>query len=74
MPNPFEEKDANYTVLRNDQDQHSLWPAFAPVPDGWTIAHGPTGRDECMDYVRENWVELRPREVSEFIAAQSGTS
>jgi uncharacterized protein YbdZ (MbtH family) len=27
MTNPFEVPDADYTVLRNSQNQHSLWPA-----------------------------------------------
>lgn len=74
MPNPFEEKDVNYTVLRNDDNQHSLWPAFAPAPDGWTVVHGPAPRDECLDYVREHWLDLRPRQVAEFIAAHAETS
>jgi MbtH protein len=73
MANPFEEPDADYTVLRNDENQHSLWPAFATVPDGWTVVHGPGRRADCMDYIRENWVDLRPRRVTEFIAAQTGT-
>jgi len=68
MTNPFEVQDAPYTVLRNEEDQHSLWPAFADVPSGWTVVHGPDGREECMDYVRENWTDVRPRSVAEFVA------
>jgi len=73
MPNPFEDTDANYTVLHNDENQHSLWPAFAPTPDGWTITHGPAPREECMTHIREHWTDLRPRKVTEFITAQTGT-
>ncbi|MEV6876125.1 MbtH family protein [Amycolatopsis sp. NPDC051128] len=73
MANPFEEPDANYVVLRNDENQHSLWPAFAPAPGGWTVVHGPGRREECMTHIRENWVDLRPRSVTEFITAQAGT-
>lgn len=72
MANPFEDNDANYTVLRNDENQHSLWPAFAPVPGGWTAVHGPGRREECLAYVREHWVDLRPRRVAEFIAGTGG--
>ena len=32
VPNPFEDPDANYLVLVNDEGQHSLWPVFAAVP------------------------------------------
>ncbi|WIY02236.1 MbtH family protein [Amycolatopsis mongoliensis] len=72
MANPFEDQNAHYTVLRNDEDQHSLWPAFAATPDGWVVVHGPGRRDECLAYVREHWLDLRPRGVTEFIAAQTG--
>ncbi|CCK30253.1 MULTISPECIES: MbtH family protein [Streptomyces] len=60
MSNPFEDNDARYLVLRNDEGQHSLWPAFAAVPDGWTTVHGEAGRQECLDYVEEHWTDLRP--------------
>jgi uncharacterized protein YbdZ (MbtH family) len=69
MANPFEVAETSYSVLRNEEDQHSLWPAFAAVPDGWTVVHGPGERDECLAYVRENWTDLRPRSVREAIGA-----
>ncbi|WP_410539911.1 MbtH family protein [Streptomyces sp. KL2] len=58
--NPFEDNDAQYYVLVNDEGQHSLWPAFAEVPAGWTVVHGQDGRQACLDYVNENWTDMRP--------------
>jgi MbtH protein len=72
MSKPFEVPNTDYTVLRNDENQHSLWPAFADVPAGWTVVHGPDRREACMTYVRENWVDLRPRSVAEFVAEHAG--
>lgn len=72
MTNPFEVPETSYTVLRNDENQRSLWPVFAEVPSGWNVEHGPASRDDCMTYVRENWVDLRPRGVAQFIAEQTG--
>jgi MbtH protein len=72
VTNPFEVPGNPYLVLRNDEGQHSLWPAFADVPAGWEVACGPTGRDECMAYVRENWTDIRPRSVAAFVAEHSG--
>jgi MbtH protein len=69
MANPFEVPDADYAVLRNQQGQHSLWPADIAVPDGWTTVHGPAPREECLSHVREQWTDLRPADVAEFIAA-----
>lgn len=58
--NPFEDNDASYYVLVNDENQHSLWPAFAEVPAGWTVAHGQDSRQGCLDYVNTNWTDMRP--------------
>lgn len=58
--NPFEDADGVYLVLVNDENQHSLWPERIPVPEGWTQAFGPDGRDACLAYVEENWTDLRP--------------
>jgi MbtH protein len=38
VTNPFEDADAQYLVLVNDEGQHSLWPADIAVPDGWVIS------------------------------------
>jgi uncharacterized protein YbdZ (MbtH family) len=27
----------SFFVLVNDEEQHSLWPAFADVPAGWRV-------------------------------------
>lgn len=32
MQNPFENPEGVYYVLVNDENQHSLWPAFAEIP------------------------------------------
>lgn len=58
--NPFEDNDAQYRVLVNDEGQHLLWPAFAEVPAGWTVAHPEDSRQACLDYVNENWTDMRP--------------
>jgi MbtH protein len=69
--NPFEDADGRYLVLVNDEEQHSLWPAFAPVPAGWRRVFGEDGRDACLEYVERNWTDLRPRSLREAHAEQS---
>ncbi|AXB47513.1 MbtH family protein [Amycolatopsis albispora] len=60
MTNPFDNPDGTFSVLVNEEQQHSLWPEFADVPAGWTVAFGPASRQECLDYVETNWTDLRP--------------
>ncbi|MER7335180.1 MULTISPECIES: MbtH family protein [unclassified Micromonospora] len=65
MTNPFDDPDGRFYVLVNDEGQHSLWPHFAEVPAGWTVAHGEDSRDACLAYVEENWTDLRPKSLIE---------
>lgn len=58
--NPFDDPNAELCVLANNEGQHSLWPAFAPVPAGWEMVHGPGRREEAEDYVTSHWTDLRP--------------
>jgi uncharacterized protein YbdZ (MbtH family) len=58
--NPFDDPDGTFSVLVNDEDQHSLWPAKLAVPAGWTQVFGPAGRQPCLDYVEEHWTDIRP--------------
>lgn len=63
MTNPFEDENAGYLVLVNDEEQHSLWPAGIAVPAGWETAHGPAPRAQCLEYVETHWTDIRPLSV-----------
>lgn len=61
MTNPFDDEQSTFLVLRNDEEQYSLWPEFAQVPGGWTVAHGPADRQQCLEHIEANWTDMRPR-------------
>lgn len=65
MTNPFENEDALYFALINEEGQYSLWPAFAEVPAGWTVAHGEDTHRACLDFIEENWTDMRPNSLVE---------
>ncbi|MET0897157.1 MAG: MbtH family protein [Mycobacterium sp.] len=72
--NPFDDQDGRFFVLVNDEEQHSLWPTFSDIPAGWTVVFGsPDGsdRDSALRYVEENWTDMRPRSLREFMSADS---
>ncbi|MDR5744907.1 MbtH family protein [Caballeronia sp. LZ029] len=58
--NPFDDETGEFFVLRNDEGQHSLWPSFAAVPAGWNRVFGVATRHACIDYINENWTDIRP--------------
>ncbi len=72
MANPFEDEDGTYLVLVNDEGQHSLWPSYVDVPDGWTVSKDADNRQACLDFIDENWTDMRPRSLAEAMAKDTG--
>lgn len=49
-----------YRVVVNHEEQYSIWPADKDLPLGWSDA-GKTGtKQECLDYIKEVWTDMRP--------------
>lgn len=71
MTNPFEDADGVYLVLVNHEEQYSLWPSFAEVPAGWTVAKSEDTRQACLDYINENWTDMRPKSLIEAMESSS---
>ncbi|MFC6082153.1 MbtH family protein [Sphaerisporangium aureirubrum] len=68
MANPFDNEDGTFFALINDEGQYSLWPAFADVPAGWETVFGEATRKECLDFIEENWTDMRPKSLIEEMA------
>lgn len=52
--------NARYEVLRNDEEQYSLWLAGLDVPLGWHRVGKEGSKEECSAYVDEVWTDMRP--------------
>jgi MbtH protein len=63
MTNPFENDDDEYLVLINQEGQYSLWPSFREVPAGWSITGPRTGRKGCLEWIDQNWTDMRPNSL-----------
>jgi len=60
--------DKAYRVVRNDEDQYSIWPADRDLPAGWH-AEGTEGpRGECLEHIDRVWTDMRPRSLRERMA------
>jgi MbtH protein len=55
--------DTNYRVVRNDEDQYSIWAVDLAVPAGWHD-EGHTGcKEDCLAHVDQVWTDMRPRSL-----------
>ena len=61
-----------YKVVVNQEEQYSIWPAHRENALGWSDA-GTTGtKEECLEYIKEVWTDMRPRSLREAMDQGSG--
>ncbi len=54
------EDNTIYKVVVNHEEQYSIWFADRENPPGWRDV-GKSGRkEECLEYVKEVWTDMRP--------------
>jgi MbtH protein len=64
IENPFEDERGHFLVLVNGEGQHSLWPAFRAVPQGWERTGQSGARQACLDWIEAHWSDMRPRSLA----------
>jgi MbtH protein len=54
---------AEYVVVRNGEEQHSLLRSGSDVPAGWSAEGFRGSRQECLDHIDLVWTDIRPLSV-----------
>ena len=55
--------DVLYYVVCNEEEQYSVWLSDKPVPCGWVKVTGTLCRDDCLDYIKQHWLDMRPKSI-----------
>lgn len=67
-----QEDRRQYTVVMNHEEQYSIWPTGKQIPAGW-VAVGKEGlKAECLQYIEEVWVDMRPLSLRKKMEALAG--
>jgi MbtH protein len=61
MTNADEDDLTRYSVVVNDEEQYSIWPADRSAPAGWHAAGVEGSKSECLAHISEVWTDLRPK-------------
>lgn len=65
-------QDRPVRVVRNQEEQYSIWPVNRELPDGWLDCGVSGTRDECLRFISETWVDMRPLSVRRLMEATGG--
>lgn len=56
----FDDETRQYAVVRNDEDQYSIWPADAAPPAGWYATGTVGAKAACLSHIALVWTDMRP--------------
>ncbi len=60
LPDGVGQEEPTYKVVINGQGQYSLWPAGRANALGWTDQGKQGTKEECLDFIKNAWVDMRP--------------
>lgn len=55
--------DRDTKVVRNDEEQYSIWALDRENPPGWYDAGFSGTKDACLEHIETVWTDMRPRSV-----------
>ena len=55
-----EDEDLPFTVVRNHEEQYSILPLGKAPPAGWDEVGKSGSKAECLAYIEQVWVDMRP--------------
>lgn len=58
-----DQQDATFSVVVNDEEQYSIWPAGREIPAGWRTDGRTGAKEECLSYIESVWRDMRPRSL-----------
>ena len=56
----METAEAMYRVVLNHEEQYSIWALDRENAPGWNDAGKSGTKEECLAYIKEVWVDMRP--------------
>lgn len=72
----FEEDAASavFSVVVNDEEQYSIWPAHTAVPAGWHGAGFEGSKQDCLAHIETLWTDMRPLSLRRWLAGDTGAT
>lgn len=61
-----------YNVVVNHEEQYSIWPVDRENAPGWWNVGKSGTKEECLAYINDVWLDMRPRSVRQQQQMPSG--
>ncbi|NDJ21073.1 MbtH family NRPS accessory protein [Nostoc sp. B(2019)] len=61
-----------YKVVVNHEEQYSIWPSERESPLGWKDVGKNGLKQECLDYIKQVWTDMKPLSLRKQMQEISG--
>ena len=65
------EYGVQFYVVKNHEEQYSIWPTYKPVPKGWDIVGEAKNKADCLSYIDGVWIDMRPLSLKKQMEGSS---
>jgi MbtH protein len=66
----FDDEQAEFEVVLNDEEQYSIWPDYKQIPNGWRAVGKVGNKRECLEYIESVWTDMRPLSLRKHMDEQ----
>lgn len=70
----LDDEATRFDVVKNDEDQFSIWPQSHTLPDGWTKVEMSGSKADCLEYIETHWTDMRPASLRAATDANQAAS
>ncbi len=64
----FDQEDAIFRVVVNQERQYAIWPDWKAVPAGWEEAGMTGNKAACLEHIEKVWTDMRPYSLQKRMA------
>jgi MbtH protein len=57
-----------FLVVRNAEEQYSIWAANLALPAGWEPVGAEGSKEQCLEYIRTHWTDMTPASLRRALA------
>ena len=72
MSREEQEDTTIYKVVMNHEEQYSIWPADRENAPGWNDVGKSGTKQECLEYIKEVWTDMRPLSLRKAMQEAAG--
>lgn len=60
--------ELQFDVVVNQEEQYSIWPAGKEIPAGWKLASFNGTKEQCLEFIKGVWIDMRPLSLQKIMA------